>query len=151
MTSYRRIHDQTGHLDGAFADLDFWLADVPGFCRVIVMGMGVDAGLVAPQHGWGSMGAVADDTLAYLTTREASEGGDAREIGVCGYGPGSQGLLQQIIGQIRTWGSDMNGSGDQLWVEVHPVGSPNLPDGHLRLRKRYNWVIVGRSASDVND
>jgi protein-L-isoaspartate(D-aspartate) O-methyltransferase len=132
--------------DGAFGDLDFWLADVPGFCRVIVMGKGVDAGLVPPQYGWGSMGAVAGDTLAYLTTREASEGRGAREIGVCGYGPGSSDVLRRVIGHIRAWDRDMNGSGEELWVEVHPLGSPSLPNGHLRLRKRYNWVIVGRSA-----
>jgi protein-L-isoaspartate(D-aspartate) O-methyltransferase len=132
--------------DGAFGDLDFWLADVPGFCRVIVMGMGVDAGLVAPQYGWGSMGAVAGDTLAYLTSREASEDSGSWEIGVCGYGPSSSDLCQRIIGQIRAWDRDMNGSGDELWVELHPLGSPNLPNGHLRLRKRYNWLIVERSA-----
>jgi protein-L-isoaspartate(D-aspartate) O-methyltransferase len=136
--------------DGVFSDLDFWLANLAGFCRVIVMGKGVDAGLVPPQYTWGSMGAVDGATFAYLTTRKVSEGGAAREIGVCGYGPGSQDLPQRVISQIRMWDRDMNGTGDQLWVEVHPLDSPDLPPGHLRLRKRYNWVIVGRSADGVH-
>jgi hypothetical protein len=135
--------------DGAFSDLDFWLAELAGFCRVIVMGKGVDAGLVPPQYTWGSMGAVDGATFAYLSTRKVSEGGAAREIGVCGYGPGSQDLLRRVIAQIRMWDRDMNGTADQLWVEVHPLDCPDLPPGHLRLRKRYNWVIVGRSEDGV--
>ncbi len=34
---------------GVFADLDFWLAQEPGFARVIMMGGGVAAGLIRPS------------------------------------------------------------------------------------------------------
>lgn len=131
---------------GVFADLDFWLANLPEFCRVIVMGQGVDAGLFKPQYDWGSMGAVTSDTVAYLTTRPAGGTDDSLEIGVCGYGPGSHDLLRRMNDQIQIWDRDMNGSGDQLWVEVHPLGSADQPNGHLKLHGRYNSVIVGRSA-----
>jgi protein-L-isoaspartate(D-aspartate) O-methyltransferase len=35
---------------GVFAELDFWLAEEPGFARVIMTGGGVAAGLVRPQY-----------------------------------------------------------------------------------------------------
>ena len=129
---------------GVFADLDFWLAGEPGFARVIVMGAGVAVGLVRPQYDWGSMGAVVGDTLAYLTVRPAGADGAAREIGVCGYGPGAAALLDRLVGRILAWDREMNGTGDELRIEVHPAQAP-APAGILRVQARYHQIVVGRS------
>jgi protein-L-isoaspartate(D-aspartate) O-methyltransferase len=137
---------------GVFTDVDFWLASEPGFARVIMMGGGVAAGLVAPQYGWGSMGAVVRDTLAYLTTRPVAAESTAHEIGVCGYGPGSADLLRRLAGRIAAWDRDSNGTRDQLWIEVGPGRSVASAAEMLRVQGRYNQIIVGRSrASEHTD
>jgi protein-L-isoaspartate(D-aspartate) O-methyltransferase len=130
---------------GVFTDLDFWLAGEPGFARVIMMSGGVTAGLVAPQYDWGSMGAVVRDTLAYLTTRPVGADSTAREIGVCGYGPGSTDLLDRLNARIAAWDREMNHSGDALWIEVHPHQSTSPTGALLHVQRRYNQIIVGRT------
>lgn len=133
---------------GAFTDLDFWLAGEPGFARVIMMSGGVDAGLVAPQYEWGSMGAVTGDTLAYLTTRPVNADSAARELGVCGYGPGSTDLLSRLAWRIAAWDREANGTSDQLRIEVHPHQAAPSVSGMLRVQRRYNEIIVSRSRAD---
>lgn len=133
---------------GVFTDLDFWLAGEPGFARVIMMSGGVAAGLVAPQYDWGSMGAVVRDTLAYLTTRPLGADSTAREIGVCGYGPGSTDLLGRLAGRITAWDRESNGTGEQVWIEVHPHPSVPSTTEMLRVQRRYNTIIVGRGRAD---
>ncbi|HEX5113644.1 MAG TPA: methyltransferase, FxLD system [Pseudonocardiaceae bacterium] len=133
---------------GVFTDLDFWLAGEAGFARVIMMSGGVAAGLVAPQYDWGSMGVVAGDALAYLTTRPVGADNTAREIGVCGYGPGSTDLLGRLAGRITAWDRESNGTGDQLWIEVQPHQSVPSGGGMLRVQGRYNQIIVGRGRAD---
>jgi protein-L-isoaspartate(D-aspartate) O-methyltransferase len=131
---------------GYFADLDFWLAEDPGFARVIMMGGGLDAGLVRPQYNWGSMGAVDGGTLAYLTTRPAD--GDAIEIGACAYGPGAAGLLERLDARITAWDREMNGTGQRLRIEVHPAGAAAPQAAMLRVQARYNEIFVGRTRAD---
>lgn len=135
---------------GVFTDLDFWLAGEPGFARVIMMSGGVDAGLVRPQYDWGSMGAVVGDTLAYLTTRSVGPDSTAREIGVCGYGPGSTDLVGRLAGRITAWDRESNGTDDDLWIEVHPHQSVPSATEMLRLQGRYNQIIVGRSRASTH-
>lgn len=129
---------------GDFTDLDFWLAAELGFARVIMMGAGVAAGLVRPQYDWGSMGAVTQDALAYLTVRSAGAN-DAREIGVCGYGPGSSALLNRLTARIAAWDRELNHTGDALWIEVHPHQSTPPAGALLRVQRRYHQIIVGRT------
>lgn len=135
---------------GVFADLDFWLAAEPGFARVIMMGGGVAAGLVRPQYDWGSMGAVDGDTLAYLTVRPAATGEPAVEIGVCGYGPGAAALLARLTQRITVWDSEMNGTGDHLWIEVHPAGAETASAAMVRVHRRDNHIVVGRTRADAH-
>jgi protein-L-isoaspartate(D-aspartate) O-methyltransferase len=137
---------------GVFAELDFWLAAEPGFARVIMMGGGVAAGLVRPQYDWGSMGAVDGGTLAYLTTRPAATGGNAVEIGVCGYGPAAAGLVGRLAERIAAWDADMNGTGDQLWIEVHPADAEPAPESAamVRVHRCGNQIVVGRSRADAH-
>jgi len=129
---------------GVFAELDFWLAEEPGFARVIMMGGGVAAGLVRPQHEWGSMGAVVGDSLAYLTVRPAVTDTTALEIGVCGYGPGSAELLDRLAKRVTAWDREINGTGDHLWIEVHPIDAERLLAAMVRVHRRYNQIRVGR-------
>ncbi|MFF4990607.1 methyltransferase, FxLD system [Streptosporangium saharense] len=135
----------TGAVSGDFANLDFWLAALPGFARVIVMGDGVAAGLVRPMYPWGAMGVVDGDTLAYLTMRSTTSG-DAPpyEIGVCAYGPGRDNLVDRLAERVAAWNEEMNGTGDQLWIEVHPHDAEQVPDGMVHVMRRYNQIIVGR-------
>lgn len=137
---------------GVFADLDFWLAAGPGFARVIMMGGGVAAGLVRPQYDWGSMGAVDGGTLAYLTVRPAAAGGNAMEVGVCGYGPGTAGLVGRLAERIGVWDAEMNGTGDQLWIEVHPADAGPAPESAatVRVHRGGNQIVVGRSRADAH-
>ena len=133
---------------GVFADLDFWLAEVPGFARVIMMGSGVATGLVKPQYDWGSMGAVAGDTVAHLTLRPAGPASTAVEMGVCGYGPGTADLFDRLAERVNAWDREMNGTGDHLWIEVHPADAERLPAAMVRVHRRYNQIVVGRAPAD---
>lgn len=133
---------------GCFADLDFWLAEEPGFARVIMMSGGVAAGLIQPQYDWGSMGAVDGDTLAYLTVRAAGTAETALEIGVCGYGSHSTDLLCRLTKRITAWDREMNGTDEHLWIEVHPIDADPARTGTVEVRRRYNQIIVGSSCID---
>ena len=79
----------TGHLD-------FWLARMDGFCRLLAGSQAVDHGLVAPAFGWGSMGVFDQGTFAYLTLSPTGETDGSQwpryELGVCAYGPGGEEL-----------------------------------------------------------
>jgi protein-L-isoaspartate(D-aspartate) O-methyltransferase len=130
---------------GAFADLDFWLAQVPGFARVLMTGGGVQAGLVRSQHEWGSMGAVDGRALAYLTTRPAAEMPNALEVGVCGYGADAADLCARLVERINAWDREMNNTDEQLWIEVHPADARDVPDGLFQVRGRYNRIVVGHA------
>jgi protein-L-isoaspartate(D-aspartate) O-methyltransferase len=56
--------------DSGVGDLDFWLADLGGFCRLLVTSPdAVGKRLVAPVYEWGSMGVYGRDCLTYLTVR----------------------------------------------------------------------------------
>lgn len=130
---------------GIVDNLDFRLAELDGFCRVIVRDR---TGLVPPVHYWGSMGVTAGGTFVYLTTRPVDDpAGDTalQELGVCAYGPDPTGLAEQAAGRVLAWRADT----EPLWIEVVPLDSPAVPAGRLRLRKRHNWVVVGPPDADT--
>ena len=134
--------------DGRFTDLDFWLAPEPGFARVIMMDGGIAAGLVRPQYYWGSMGVTSTDALAYLTVRPAPAGKPAAEIGVCGYGPGAEALAARLVRRVAAWDSEMNGTGERLWIEVHPEGTELTIPPLIQVHRLDNQIFVGRSHAD---
>lgn len=103
------------------------------------------AGLVRPQYNWGSASAVDGGTLAYLTIRSASAG-NAMEIGVCAYGPDAAGLARRLFDRIIAWDLEMNGTGDQLWIEVHPP-TPSLRS--IQPRWCGCTAVTARSSSDA--
>ncbi|MGQ0775498.1 MAG: methyltransferase, FxLD system [Pseudonocardiales bacterium] len=128
----------TGHLD-------FWLAGMNGFGRLLVGSQAVDRGLVAPAFGWGSMGVFDQDTFAYLTLNPTGETDSSLspryELGVCAYGPGSGELANRVADRIRAWDHDRRSMTD-LWIEVHPADAGDVPAGQVVIRKRHTQVIV---------
>jgi len=115
--------------------LDFWLAGLSGFCRVLASGKAVEAGRVcAPLFPWGSMGVFDGGTVAYLTAQ-----GDLPELGVCAYGPDGQGLADRVAERIRQWDSE-GGPKMSVRIEVHPVDATSPPD---------NWLVIGKAHSRV--
>jgi protein-L-isoaspartate(D-aspartate) O-methyltransferase len=126
--------------------LDFWLATLDGFCRLLISRAAVDDGrLVTPKGPWGSMGLVEVGSLAYLTTRP-SPTGDAKmpdlEIGACGYGPRGGDLAARLVDRVRDWDREC-GRGVQLWIEAHPAGAdPDMSDVLLAVDKRDSRILV---------
>lgn len=128
----------TGHLD-------FWLAGMDGFCRLLAGSQAVDRGLVAPAFGWGSMGVFDQGTFAYLTRSPIGETDGSQwpryELGVCAYGPGSGELANRVADRILAWEHDRQ-SMTELWIEVHPADTGDELSGQLDIRKRHTRVIV---------
>ncbi|WP_322750890.1 MULTISPECIES: methyltransferase, FxLD system [unclassified Frankia] len=127
--------------------LDFWLATLEGFCRLLVSRAAVEGGrLMAPKGPWGSMGIVEGGTLAYLTTQPTPDS-DAEmpsyEIGACGYGPRGAELAARLAERVRDWDRD-GGQGVQLWIEAHPAdaGRPEVSGVLLAVDKRDSRVLV---------
>lgn len=117
--------------------LDFWLAGISGFCRVLASRQAVEAGRIrAPLFPWGSMGVFDGGTVAYLTTQ-----GDAPELGVCAYGPDAQGLAGSVAKRIQQWESE-DGPEMEVRVEVHPIGAASPPDAWLVIDKQHSRVVI---------
>ncbi|MGH4017063.1 MAG: methyltransferase, FxLD system [Pseudonocardiaceae bacterium] len=117
--------------------LDFWLAGMDGFCRVLVSRDAVANGrLVAPMFFWGSMGVYDGGSVAYLTTNA-----DMSELGVCAYGPDGRALANRVAERIREWDS-VGGPRMEVRVEVHPIDAPSSSDGSLVIDKKNSRVVV---------
>lgn len=126
--------------------VEFWLATLDGFCRLLA-GSDARAGrIVAPMYHWGSMAVIDHDTFAYLTMQETPRSDDEPrtfELGVCAYGPHGEQLADRLAEQIRCW--DRNGRSLTTWIEVRPAGSPHEVSGQLVAEKLHTRVI-GRTA-----
>jgi len=129
---------------GAFEHLDFWLATLDGFCRLLVAPGAIDRGLIAPIFGWGSMGVFDRDTVAYLTRRTTNDPNGIEqpfELGVCAYGPGGEELASRVADRVRVWDRERQLM-TEVWIEAHPADSDNTPSGQLVIPKRHTQVIV---------
>ncbi|MEV6863751.1 methyltransferase, FxLD system [Streptosporangium subroseum] len=128
---------------GLCEHLDLWLADLPSFCRVLIMSQATAGGLAPLQHSWGSMGAATDTALAYLTLRPLGEAQPGVEIGIAAYGQDAELLAQQVADRVHAWHHAGGGNG-HLLVELHPAsGSGPLPgDTRLTIAKGDLRVIV---------
>ncbi|MEU4828534.1 methyltransferase, FxLD system [Actinomadura sp. NPDC023710] len=141
---HRPVHRWLGVnvVEDRVGDVEFWLASLDGFCRLIVGGAG--HGLVEPMYRWGSMAVVQHDTIGYLTMRPAtpvSGGRRAFELGVCSYGPVGDQVAAVLADRIRRWEHEGRAVGD-IWVEVHPAGTALGAGGVLCADKRYTRVVV---------
>jgi protein-L-isoaspartate(D-aspartate) O-methyltransferase len=117
--------------------LDFWLAGMEGFCRVLASRKAVEAGrLIVPLFPWGSMGVFDRGSIAYLTTNA-----DMSELGVCAYGRDSQSLADRVAERIREWNSE-GGPGMEVRVDVHRIDDDAPPDSWLVIDKKHSRVVV---------
>ncbi|MER5972177.1 methyltransferase, FxLD system [Streptomyces sp. NPDC002055] len=67
-----------------------------------------------PHFGWGSMAALDDDSLAYLTIREGEDDeGRFWEIGVIGHGSRRDALAEQVVSEIRDWEAGWGNTGPE--------------------------------------
>jgi protein-L-isoaspartate(D-aspartate) O-methyltransferase len=124
---------------GSLGHLDFWLAALDGFCRLIVQRGDVDRGFPTPVYGWGSSGVFDRDTFAYLTQRPS---GDADwELGACAYGPGGGLLANRVADRIKDWDRDKR-SLTELWIEVHPASSPVPTHTRMVVDKKNTRIVV---------
>jgi protein-L-isoaspartate(D-aspartate) O-methyltransferase len=126
--------------------LDFWLADLAGFGRMIVHSRAAtDRGFIAPSTTGGSMAVFGQDTFAYLTERTGTDASSTRrarsELGVCAYGPGGRQLANRVADRIRAWDRDRQSLG-RLWIEVHPAGTGGGPSDLMIIDKRQSRVLV---------
>jgi protein-L-isoaspartate(D-aspartate) O-methyltransferase len=117
--------------------LDFWLAGLDGFCRVLVSRDAAASGrVVAPLFPWGSMGVFGRGSVAYLTASS-----DMSELGVAAYGAAGQALADMVAGRIREW-DRAGGQRMSVQVEIHPAGAPPDRAGWLVIGKRHSSVVV---------
>lgn len=126
--------------------LDFWLAELNGFCRILTSTEAVERGrLIAPADPWGSMGVFRGGALAYLTLRPDPAASSAElpfsEFGVCVYGPDSAVLAGRVADQIRDWELEV-AELTQLWIEVHPINVAVPSDARLVIDKAHSRVVV---------
>jgi protein-L-isoaspartate(D-aspartate) O-methyltransferase len=134
--------------------LDFWLADLAGFGRMIVHSRAAtDRGFIAPIYNWGSMAVFGQDTFAYLTERPGTDPDTSStrralsELGVCAYGPRGRQLANRVADRIGAWDRDRDRDRDRqslgrFWVEVHPAGTGGEPGDLMIIDKCQSRVLI---------
>ncbi|WP_281356268.1 methyltransferase, FxLD system [Acrocarpospora macrocephala] len=119
-------------------ELDFWLAGLEGFFRLLAGSDAVQrSDLVPPAFNWGAMGLLTRDSFAYLTRRPGRPGHS--ELGACGYGPGREQLISTYTDRIRAFSRSQEG---KLQVEVHPLTYAPVLGALMQIEKRNSRVIV---------
>ncbi|MGH3277515.1 MAG: methyltransferase, FxLD system [Trebonia sp.] len=119
-------------------ELDFWLAGLDGFFRLLAGNDAVTrASIAPPAFNWGAMGLLTHDSFAYLTRRPGQPGHS--ELGACGYGPARVQLIRAYIDRIRAYHRAQAGG---LRIEVHPLTSAPVPGTLMQIDKRNSRVIV---------
>lgn len=104
-------------------ELDFWIAGLDGFFRLLSGGDAVERfGVVPPAFNWGAMGLLDGGSLAYLTRRPGKPGHS--ELGACGYGPAREQLISTYTDRIREFSHAQPGAS----------GSKSTPSRTPRLR-----------------
>lgn len=87
---------------------------------------GSRSGLI-PNFGWGSMTALDNDSLAYLTKQEGEdEHGTFWQLGVMGHGPRAAELADQVATEISEW--------NQTWGNNSPEPTFRMAVGAARNR-----------------
>ena len=128
-------------IDSSLDLLDFWLAELDGFCRVLARGTVIERGLAEPLNGWGSMGVATADALGYLTKRTSLDNPHLFELGTCAYGPGAAGTCAALTERIRRW-ADARTSITGVRIEVYPAGQGDTAGALMTVDKRNSRVVV---------
>lgn len=110
--------------------LDFYLAELEGFCRILAPPSIAERGLIEPANGWGSMGVATGQALGYLTKRTSPDNPYLYELGVCAYGPGTAAMLHDLIERVDRWGRTRD-SIAEVRIEVYPPGQGEVADALL--------------------
>lgn len=109
---------------------DFWLATLPGFCRVFVNAEAVAAGRIPrAKDPWGAWGVYSGGSLAYMAARQVG-GTDEMpmlQVGACGFGPDGADLARRLTGRVQAW-QEQTAGGVVVTIEARPPASAPLPD-----------------------
>jgi protein-L-isoaspartate(D-aspartate) O-methyltransferase len=125
---------------------DFWLATVPGFCRVFVNAEAVTAGRIPrAKDPWGAWGAYAGGSLAYLTARQTGGTNEMPmlQVGACGFGPDGADLARRLTGRVQEW-QEQTAGGVAVTIEARPPASAPFPDedGALLVVEKVDHAFV---------
>lgn len=109
---------------------DFWLATLPGFCRVFVNADAVAAGRIPrAKDPWGAWGVYSGGSLAYMTAQQVG-GTDEMpmlQVGACGFGTDGADLARRLTGRVQAW-QEQTAGGVVVTIEARPPASAPLPD-----------------------
>ena len=125
---------------------DFWLATLPGFCRVFINAEAVAAGRIPrAKDPWGAWDVYSGGSVAYMAARQTG-GTDEMpmlQVGVCVFGPDGADLARRLAGRVRAWQEETAG-GVAVTIEARPPASAPLPDedGVLLIVDKVDHVFV---------
>jgi hypothetical protein len=130
--------------DSRLTDLELWLAQPGGVCRLINRRPG--HGLAPAVGEGGSLAVLAGtgDTFAYFNFGPA-DGGGQREIGINAHGPRAAGLVERVAGRVRAWAADRPRL--TTWIELYPIGVPVPSLDDMRGRSADRTLGTGRRSS----
>ncbi len=97
----------------------------------------IDAGLVAPVAGGGTMATFDGASLAYLVFRPGDGG---REAGVIGHGPRGAHLARQVAGQIRAWHRGYRRATARFTLQ--PVTTKGPMTSQFAFRTPHSWLAI---------
>lgn len=134
----------------SFADLQLWLAGLPGFCRIDAEDGAVLAGDRSGQgrgRGWFPFAVLDRDTFAYLGLRPVPDSDPALwEFGAFAYGPHAEPAAAAFAAEIRKWdrsGRELSPSAFGYW----PAGSSaSIPAGTVIFPKTHGAATIDWTA-----
>ncbi len=124
--------------------LDLWLAStLDTYGRLHADGD--HCGLLGPTLPAGSSTTWEQDSLAYLTVRDApgSNSTGGYELGACAYGPAGDQLAARLADQIRRWHREMHSRPGAV-IRAYPAGTPDdrLAAGRVVDRRHTRFVLA---------
>lgn len=121
--------------------LEFFMADLDGFCRVLASASITDRGLAEPLNGWGSMGLATADALGYLTKRASLSNPYLWELGTCAYGPAARKMVDELTARVRQWDRARK-SAAAVSIQVYPAGEGHATGALMSVDKRHSRLVV---------
>lgn len=135
-------------IDAPLDLLEFFLADLDGYCRILAPGTVTDRGLADPVNGWGSMGVATPGALGYLTKRTSRVNPYLWELGTCAYGPAAKQTVAELSERVRRWQA-ARGASRQVQIDVYPAGCGDVTDALMVVDKRHSRLVA--TLEDTSD